>query len=184
MSNRSLLLWHVFGLSLLLINTVARFFDVRVIAGLVTVMLFIVWFSAAVLFFRNRKPFKWMSVYFSLAIVIPIAFVVAWRVDELSGYSLAYVFMATTGITSLSTEFSSNNYYVYPGMSGFIDECCWHDVYERRLFFERRVESVNISPADSLSFQEGEASLKFFIWRKNKTMEYKIDSLIIDLTKR
>ena len=185
MKNRSLLRWHLFGLSMLLLNTVARFYDIRMIAGLVVTLLFIVWISAVVLFFKNLKPFKWISMYFSFSLIGPIAFVIAWWLDELLGYSLAYVFMITTGIISLNAEFTSTKYDVYPGMSGFIDECCWHDVYERKLFLlEHKIESVNISSSDSLSFQEGDASLKFFTYRKIKTGEYKIDSVIIDLKRR
>ena len=138
------------------------------IAGLVVTLLFIVWISAVVLFLKNLKPFKWISMYFFFshwANCVCDSLVVRWATGLLSGLSFYDYYRNYIP----NAEFTSTKYDVYPGMSGFIDECLLaNDVYERKLLLEHKIESVNISSSDSLSFQEGDASLNFYLSKKSK----------------
>lgn len=182
MIRQKLLRWHFYAVLLVVINGVIRTFDVRIISWITLPVTVFVFLSAAVLFFWNLRPFKKISLYFSLYIITPLLIFFSFLADGIMGVVMASVFSVMLAIGPLKTQFKSESYRVYDDYLSFLDECCKHVVYqEKLLLFEKRMATISVWPADSLSFHAENDQLKFVQYDKREEILYKSDSVVFDV---
>ena len=182
MIRQKLLRWHFYALLFVVINSVFRIFDVRIVTWIILPVAIFLFLSAVVLFFWSLRPFKKISLYFSLYIITPALIFFSFLADGIMGVVMASVFSVMLAIGPLKTQFKSESYKVYDDYLSFLDECCKHVVYQQKLLlFEKRIATVSVWPADSLSFHTENDQLKFIQYDKKEEGLYKADSVVFDL---
>ena len=85
---------HIVSLILLLINfSIKIAFELNLAANLLFVFKILFYISAVVLFFLYVKPFKKISLYFSIYVFSPVIIGVSWLFDGIFGAILASIFL-------------------------------------------------------------------------------------------
>lgn len=133
----------------------------------------------------NIRPFKRISLYFSLYILTPILTVLSFLTDGIAGALLTSIFIFTVVTGSVESKFKSSDFRAYNNATGLFDQCCGYDVYKKQLLLlEKKIATVIVRPADSLSLHVEDNLLKFIQYDKIEGILNKSDSVIFDLKGR
>lgn len=136
---KTLLNTHIGILIILVTNFVLNaVFEITLISDLRFLLKIIYYASGCILFFYYVKPFKKVSLYFSIYIISPIIIFLSWLMDGILGALLASIFIFL--FAPDDCRFKNDQIQINKKVGGLLGICCKYEVIEKKYFlFERSI---------------------------------------------
>ena len=136
---------HIVSLILLLINfSIKIAFELNLAANLLFVFKILFYISAVVLFFLYVKPFKKISLYFSIYVFSPVIIGLSWLFDGIFGAILASIFLFF--FMPNDVRFENNEILINQKFGGLFGRCCKYEVIRKKMFlFEEKVSDFDFN---------------------------------------
>lgn len=149
---------HIGILILLIVNFVVNaIFRISLISDLRFILKVLFYISACILFFYYIKPFKKISIYFSLYIISPILIFLSWLIDGILGALLGSVFFFFFAPDEI--RFENDQIQINKIFNGFLGECCTYEVIEKKYFlFEKNIGEFYFE--DNLNFRKEDIKIE------------------------
>lgn len=155
---KAFLYTHIVSLILLLINFCLKIaFELSLASNLLLIFKILFYTSAVFLFFIYAKPFKKISLYFSIYVVSPIIIGLGWLVDGIFGAILSSIFLFF--FMPNDVRFENNEILINKKFGGFLGRCCEYEVIRKKTFlFEEK--AADFSFDKNLYFQKNDIKIK------------------------
>ncbi|MEN2402132.1 hypothetical protein GKZ90_0020250 [Flavobacterium sp. MC2016-06] len=149
---------HFGILFLVLLNFIIRINTrISLNSNLIFYLKILLYVTALILFFVYIKPFKKLSIYFSLYIISPFLIFISWLIDGIFGALLSSFFIFFFAPNDI--RFENNKIIVTKPYQGFLGRCCHYEIIEKRAFlFEKKIGDIDFD--ESLYFKEKDIQIK------------------------
>lgn len=105
-------------------------FDIGIHRNIIFICKIVIYLTGLTLFFLNLRPFKKISIYFSIYLLSPILIGIAWLADGIFGAILGSVFFAILYLPD--SKLKDDTYIIYENFQGFLGSCCTYDIIENK----------------------------------------------------
>lgn len=140
---KTLLKIHLALVIILIINFLCQTnFDISINRKILFGLKLIFYITGVLLFFKTIKPFKKISIYFSLYLVSPILIFIGWLFDGIFGAILGSIFLFFFAPNESLQKVETIT--IYRKFGGLLGGCCDYEFTKNEfLIFERKVAELN-----------------------------------------
>jgi len=158
---------HFYLLIFVLTNFIlSQLFGIGIHGNIIFALKVIIFLTGLTSFFMTIRPFKKLSLYFSLYLLSPVIIFLSWLADGIFGALLGSIFLAMFYPPDIKLR--DGEYIFQEKFQGFLGSCCTYDVLQNRfLVLQKKVGEIRITEEHSLK------NSKFKV--VNKTGYLKVD---------
>ncbi|MBP4138686.1 hypothetical protein [Flavobacterium geliluteum] len=162
---------HFYVLGFILLNfTIQLIIGFSLNSNVIFILKILIYFSGFALFFKYRKPFRKISIYFFYYLLSGLIIIMFWLFGGIFLAILSSIILFP--VYPKEIKYEKDNLKVYSKFKGFLGSCCSYEIAESKLFvFEKYCGDIKLDVGD---INAKGTSLKIV----NDSIEYK--HVIID----
>lgn len=173
---------HIYLLAVIFLNVIFKLFtDFSLNYSVAFAIKIILYLTGIILFFLNLKPFKKISLYFSIFVLTALMPALFWIFHGIFLGLVSSILLFP--ISPKTVQYEKENFKIYPKFQGFMGACCAYEITEQKFFiFERylgefRYEGIDVKTID-LKVENDSITMKLQEINYDYEKEIKHDTII------